>query len=489
MPPTVAQPLSAIDVETFMLAALALVLALVWLRDREPGMLWVSLGLVCGALWYLNSERLHFSGPLMSLPAVRYWALVISASIVLESIGVARYLAPLSRWMVVWVALCCAPAIVFMVLLAVGVELPRRVYHIGTLFAYLGPAVVALRRHRDEPRAGHAVLALVMFVFPLIPIVFMVWEIDAGLLRTIAALPVILFGLILLTVSLLRRREALEAEVARRKQAEQSLRAANVDLEQRVAERTAHLAELVAGLEAFSRSVSHDLRGPLGGIASLARMAHERLVEEGSTELAARSLPLIAVQAESAVKLVTTLLELARLGEAGVRRHRMSLAALVQEAVTTVGLGTGSAGVRIVVEALPEIHADPDLLRPALVNLIGNAAKFSRFAVSPEVRVGSRVVGNAIEVIVSDNGIGFAATDSERLFEAFCRVHDGRFEGHGLGLSIVRRAVERHGGRVWATSSAGHGASFTFSIPAAALHEGQPPGGDDGRRSPAAAAS
>jgi signal transduction histidine kinase len=332
----------------------------------------------------------------------------------------------------------------------------------------VGAAMFAFQRHRAEPGAGHALLGVVLLSLPLTPLGLRLAGVDPGWLRYFAAMPVILFGLILLTVSLLRRRRALEAEVERRTAAEHLLREANASLEQRVRERTAHLQDLIAGLEVFNRSISHDLRGPLSGIAELARLAADGLAQ-GDDALARRALPMIASQADVSTRLVTTLLALARLEDARLRHQWVDLEALVRDAYCEATLGArGQALPLLVCEGLEPVFADADLLRPALVNLLANAAKFSRDASAPEVHVSATTEGDNVVVCVRDNGVGFDEAAALDLFQPFRRLHGTRFEGHGLGLSIVRRAIERHGGRVWATSATGQGAAFRFVIPGAA---------------------
>ena len=461
------QPLSAIEVETIVLGALAVLFAAVWARDREPGLSWIAVAMTLAALWYFYSERLQFAGPNMDVRAVRLGGLVIGSSILLINVGVVRYLGPPHGWALAAIVALCAPGALLLAALVLQIDVPRRVFHVGLMLPYLGSAALALRRHVDERGAGHLVLALVLLSLPLTPVVMAAAGIDAKFMRHFAAVPVIVFALILLTVSLLRRRRALEREVQRRTVAEEQLRSSNAQLEERVAERTARLQDLIAGLEGFSRSVSHDLRGPLGGIAELARVAQRRL-EQGDDDLAKRALPTIASQADASTRLVTTLLDLARLGDTPPVRQPVSLSSLVRSAYDEVALGMrGTAPPELQCAALPDAMADGDLLRPVLVNLIGNAAKFSREAAAPRVQVDASFEDGTLVVCVRDNGVGFDPAVAQQMFTPFRRFHGGRFEGHGLGLSLVRRAVERHGGRVWATSSPGEGASFCFEIPAA----------------------
>jgi signal transduction histidine kinase len=276
---------------------------------------------------------------------------------------------------------------------------------------------------------------------------------------------VLFFGLTLLTVSLLRRRRALEWEVERRAIAEKQLTRLNATLEQRVAERTADLQQLVGGLESFNRSVSHDLRGPLGGIEGLAQLALDGLAQ-GDATVAQRALPAIAAQAQTSHRLVDALLQLARVSDATLRRASVDLAALVQEVVGELSQTRPGDGLpAIEVGALPAARGDADLLRPVLRNLIGNAIKFSRETPDAKVTIHGSTTTEEVVVSVRDNGVGFEPQAASRLFQPFRRLHEGRFEGSGVGLSIVRRAVERHGGRVWAESEPGQGAAFYFSLP------------------------
>jgi signal transduction histidine kinase len=459
--------LTAIDVEVIVVTALAILFGAVWLRDRERGMAWLSFGFALMALWYFNSDRLVITGSTMSAALLRHWAVVIAAAVWAVNAGVIAYLGWPQGWMRWLIFACWLPTPLLMVALGLGIPLPVRVFHVGSLLCYVASAVLAFQRQRDEPGAGHLLLALVLLSLPLTPFAMLALGIPAAQLRYVAAVPVAVFGLILLTVSLLRRRRRLEAEIARRAAAEEQLRRANAELETRVQQRTLYLQELVQGLEEFNRSVSHDLRGPLSGMASLARMAHEKL-QQGDADLARRALPAIAEQAQASTKLVSTLLELARVDDAALKQERINLEELVRSAFGEVTLGLGGAAPPLLrVGALPVVTADASLLRPALVNLLANAAKFSREASAPAIDVDASIAGRSVTISVRDNGVGFEPSAADKLFDPFYRGHAARFEGHGLGLHIVRRAIERHGGNVWAQSG-GSGAAFCFMLPDAA---------------------
>jgi signal transduction histidine kinase len=232
-----------------------------------------------------------------------------------------------------------------------------------------------------------------------------------------------------------------------------------------VAQRTAELHEVIAGLESFNRSVSHDLRGPLGGIAGVSRLAREAL-GRGDTDGAARYLEAIAAQAEASSQLVGSLLALARVSEVDLAPQPLDLDRFVRETLEQIRLAE-PAGARLPVtlNPLPRVHADPQLLRQVYLNLVGNALKFSREAASPQVELGACEQDGEQVLYVRDNGVGFDAERADGLFEPFRRLHGAqRFQGSGVGLSIVKRIVERHGGRVWAQSRPDAGATFFFSL-------------------------
>ena len=458
------ETLGGTDVEAVMMLGLAALFAGFRVRDDERGFGWLAAGFCVAGLWYFYSKYLDFSGHVLSERVVQFAFMVLGGWTISINIGIAHYLGKMSAREAALVAAWYAPAVLLFVALGLGVEVPRRIFQIGTLLSYAGPAGLALARRSKEPRAGHGLLAAVLLTLPLIPLIALAMGVPPSQIGTVAGIPPVLFGMVLLTISLRRRRVALEEEVARRVAAESLLRDTNTRLELRVVERTADLRELVAGLEAFSRSVSHDLRGPLSGIADLARLAHDALAK-GSPDLALRSLPVIAKQAVASTRLVTTLLELARVGSAPLRYGRTCLEELVQEAFDTVRLTAKGPLPVLSCGELPQVIADADLLRPVLANLIGNAVKFSRGITTARVVVEARVEGEMVVVRVSDNGIGFSGGDAGRLFEPFVRLRGADFEGHGLGLSIVRRAVERLGGRVWVIPNPDAGLSFNFSIP------------------------
>jgi signal transduction histidine kinase len=257
--------------------------------------------------------------------------------------------------------------------------------------------------------------------------------------------------------------EQLRVEVQERERAAHDLQVANETLEQRVETRTAQLREIISGLESFNRSVSHDLRGPLGGIAGASRLARDYLMA-GDSDQALHVLDLIARSATTAEKLVNALLALARTSETVMHRQLVDTQGLVREVVEALPPPREGQPMPVVVGALPPVQADPALLRQVFVNLITNALKFASVTDAPQVRVGALTEPARTVFFVQDNGVGFTPEQAQRLFQPFQRLHGARYDGFGLGLSIVKRIIERHHGAIWAEGAAGRGATFYFSV-------------------------
>lgn len=317
-----------------------------------------------------------------------------------------------------------------------------------------------------QPQHGHGLVLAALALYPAVLLAVLSGAFDVKAMRYLVIVPVTVLGVTMLATGLLRAERHSRDELQRRRGAEDALRALNESLEQRVAQRTRELHEVVAGLESFNRSVSHDLRGPLGGIAGVARLATEALAR-GDLVAVQRLLSAVVVQADASSQLVAALLALARVGQTELAPQPIDLNRFVRETLAQLDLADpAAAAVPVQVGPLPAVAADPALLRQVLVNLLGNARKFARQAQQPQVEVGSEpgAVGGAPVFYVRDNGVGFAADQAAGLFEPFRRLHGGQFAGHGIGLSIVKRIIERHGGRVWAEGRPGEGATFRFTL-------------------------
>jgi signal transduction histidine kinase/CheY-like chemotaxis protein len=262
---------------------------------------------------------------------------------------------------------------------------------------------------------------------------------------------------------IVRTAAQLRMEIVEHERTAKELRVANDTLEQRVKLRTSELREIIEGLESFNRSVAHDLRGPLGGIAGAARMARGFMAGKDIDE-ADRFLEAIAAQAETTVKMVDSLLALARTSEVTLLRRTIDMNALTGEVIKSLQGAQATGPLRVVVGRLAEADADPELVRQVLANLMGNALKFASGGLQPEIKVGVTDSPDGPVFFVRDNGVGFDAKEAHRLFQPFQRLHGASYEGSGVGLSIVKRIIDRHGGRIWAESAPGQGATFFFTF-------------------------
>jgi signal transduction histidine kinase len=255
-------------------------------------------------------------------------------------------------------------------------------------------------------------------------------------------------------------REELNRENEERKRAEKEILKLNEDLKYHVVQ----LEESNRELDAFSYSVSHDLRSPLRHMAGFMELLQKRTWPQ-MDETNRHYMTVISESSKRMGMLIDDLLAFSRIGRSEMRTMPIRVEKLVQEAIGEHREETKGRDIAWKIGELPDIYGDPSLLRLVLVNLVSNALKFTRTRPRAEIEIGCTEEENEFFFFIRDNGVGFDMTYAEKLFGVFHRLHHrDEFEGTGIGLANVRRIISRHGGRAWATGSLDHGATFYFSL-------------------------
>jgi signal transduction histidine kinase len=285
----------------------------------------------------------------------------------------------------------------------------------------------------------------------------------------------------------------LNYDITERKHDTEQLRALNAQLEERVVERTAALAAANVVLaqkneevEAFVYIVSHDLRAPLvniqGFASEIARSCGslEQTLRDAALQPDIKAAVLSIVQEDIAgalgyinastmkfQRLIDTLLLLSRTGRQELRFEEADIRAIVDTTIASLRQAIQGSGAEVVVEALPSLRGDITALGQVFANLISNALKYLQPGRPGHIVVGGEIADGLAHYWVRDNGAGIPASAQPRLFQVFQRFHPDLASGDGMGLAIVKRIVERHGGRVWALSEEGVGTTFHVELPAA----------------------
>jgi PAS domain S-box-containing protein len=251
-------------------------------------------------------------------------------------------------------------------------------------------------------------------------------------------------------------------DITRLKQVEKEIQALNAELEQRVAARTRQLVEANRNLESFTYSVSHDLRAPLRAISGYSSILLQDLRD--IPEQDRKYLGMVRQNAHEMGRLIDDLLNFSKLGQQSLRRETVNPSSIIQEILQGIRSDGSARNVEFITGPLPPCQADPALFRQVLANLISNALKFSRTREHPVVEIGSLFTDDHPVYFVQDNGVGFDMRYADKIFGVFQRLHSPEeYEGTGVGLAIVHRIIELHGGRIWVESEPGKGTTFYFT--------------------------
>lgn len=264
----------------------------------------------------------------------------------------------------------------------------------------------------------------------------------------------------------------LSIETTERKMAELKVKEFNEHLERTVEERTAQLQAVNKELEAFSYSVSHDLRAPLRAVNGFSEMVQQQYGPQ-LDDNARRLLGIIRDNATTMGQLIDDLLEFSRTGRKELAFTKVDTSALAREVLTEQVQGEPERANSVTIDELPEVNADRQLLKQVFINLLSNALKYSSKKENPQIRLWAEQSEEQITFHLRDNGVGFDMAYSDKLFGVFQRLHSRReFEGTGVGLALVQRIINRHGGSVWAEAELDSGATFHFSLPVGKLEQG-----------------
>jgi light-regulated signal transduction histidine kinase (bacteriophytochrome) len=253
-------------------------------------------------------------------------------------------------------------------------------------------------------------------------------------------------------------------DITARKRAETEVHALNTELEQRVKDRTVALEAAVKELEAFTYSVSHDLRAPLRALDGFSQAVLQDFSAQ-VPEAGQRYLKIIRESAQKMAQLIDDLLAFSRIGRLQPRMRAIDNTLLVHDALKQLAPMQEGRNIELRIGALPESHGDTAMLHQVWINLLANALKYSRKTEAAVIEVGALDDPGGPVYFVRDNGVGFDMRYAHKLFGVFERLHRSEeFEGTGVGLAIVQRIVKRHGGTVRAEAAPGRGATFFFQL-------------------------
>lgn len=259
---------------------------------------------------------------------------------------------------------------------------------------------------------------------------------------------------------------AIRADITERKKAEEEIIQLNTELEEKVTQRTEELQAANNEMEAFTYSVSHDLRAPLRGIIGFTAILEEDYAKKLDDE-AKRITTVIRENTMKMGHLIDDLLDFSRMGKRELSKAGIDTNMLVKGIIDDLGQQNKISTIEWHIPPLPVVEGDLSMIRQVWINLLSNAVKYSGTKTNPRIEINSFADNGQVCFSVKDNGVGFDEQYGHKLFKVFQRLHDQEeFEGTGVGLALVEKIISRHGGRTWAEGKEEEGATFYFSLPA-----------------------
>jgi signal transduction histidine kinase len=363
--------------------------------------------------------------------------------------------------------------IVGTVSLLVGFQIQRAYIIWMQLPPFIAISLATFKAENYEPKKGHRVIGLLALVVPVLSVVYPLLGLKTAVLRFWTAVPLLTLAAIVLAASLLREREKIQETLDDLKVSDDQLQALNKNLEAKVISRTAMLNDIITDLESFNRSVSHDLRSPLGSISVIATVA-EKYLSMGKHQQVAEELKTIKQQVDGLHALVGTMLNLASHVESTPKIEAIKFQEFVTDRIDRSMIGfvrnhPNLSAATFEIDDLGVIQSNIQLFGIIIDNLIDNAIKYNANKSNLKIKISGDYSDDKLILFVRDNGIGINKDIEAKevdIYMPFMRVNENKeTQGYGLGLNIVRRAVKKLGGEVWFEPTEGGGVTFFFSLP------------------------